>query len=117
MTIRWMLLTVICVVLLSIGQMLFKTAAGQWRIEGWGWSTWRSFFSLAMLSALVIYGATTILWVFILRQLPLSAAYPVYALSFLMVPFLAHITIGEPLTVRTIIGGAIIIAGIVVATG
>jgi drug/metabolite transporter (DMT)-like permease len=117
MTIRWMLLTVICVVLLSIGQMLFKTAAGQWRIEGWGWSTWRSLFSLAMLSALVIYGATTILWVFILRKVPLSAAYPVYALSFLIVPLLAHITIGEPLTMRTIVGGAIIIAGIVVAAG
>jgi drug/metabolite transporter (DMT)-like permease len=114
MTIRWLLLTVLCVALLSVGQMLFKAAAGQWRVDGWGWSTWQSLLSLPMLSALAIYGATTILWVFILRQLPLSVAYPLYALSFLFVPLLGHWVIGEPLTVRTLVGGAIIIAGIAV---
>jgi len=89
MTTRWLLLTVFCVVLLSVGLMLFKTAAGQLPVVGWVWLTWQGLLSLPMLSALVIYGATTILWVFILRQLPLSVAYPVYALSFLFVPLLA----------------------------
>jgi len=117
MTIRWMLLTVVCVALLSVGQMLFKTAAGQWQIDGWGWSTWRSLLSTSMVLALALYGATTILWVFVLRQLPLSVAYPIYALSFLFVPVLAHLTIGEPLTARTLLGGAIIIAGIVITAG
>ena len=117
MTIRWILLTVVCVALLSVGQMFFKTAAAQWHIDGWGWSTWRSLLSTPMVLALTVYGATTVLWVFILRQSPLSVAYPVYALSFLFVPVLAHLTIGEPLTTRAVLGGAIIIAGIVVASG
>jgi drug/metabolite transporter (DMT)-like permease len=117
MTIRWLLLTVVCVALLSLGQMLFKAAAGQWHIEGWGWSTWRGLLSAPMVVALTVYAATTILWVFILRQLPLSVAYPVYALSFLFVPLLAYLTFGEPLTARTLLGGAIIIIGIFVATG
>ena len=94
MTIRWLILTVVCVALLSIGQMLFKTAAAQWQVDGWGWSTWRSLLSAPMLLALAMYGMTSVLWVFILRQSPLSVVYPVYALSFLFVPVLAHFAIG-----------------------
>ena len=116
MTIRWVLLTVACMLLLSIGQLLFKTAAGQWQIEGWGWTTWRSFLSLPLIAALLLYAGTTVLWVFVLRQLPLSVAYPIYAVSFLIVPVLSFVVLGEPLTAKTIVGAAMIVAGIVVAT-
>ena len=111
---RWLSLTVLCVLLLALGQMLFKTAAGQWRIDGWSWSSLRSLVSPALLAGLLLYAATTVLWVFILRSVPLTLAYSVYALAFVFVPLLAYFVFDEPLTLNTLLGAALIVAGVIV---
>jgi drug/metabolite transporter (DMT)-like permease len=115
MTTRWLLLTLVCVVLLAAGQMLFKVAAAQWRIDGWSWATWRGFLSPAMLLALVLYALTTVLWVYILRTVPLTIAFPLYALVFLLVPVSAHLLLGESLSWNTLIGGVMIVLGVIIA--
>jgi drug/metabolite transporter (DMT)-like permease len=112
---RWLLLTLLCVVLIAAGQMLFKVAAAQWRIDGWSWATMRGFLSPAMVSALFLYGLTTILWVFILHAVPLSVAYPIYALVFVLVPVAAHFLFGEPWSWNTLVGGGIIMLGVIIA--
>ena len=112
---RSLLLTLACVVLIAVGQLLFKSAAGQWRIDGWSWATLRGFLSPVMLIALVIYAAATLLWVFVLRTVPLSSAYAVFSLAFLIVPVLAWIFLGETLSLNTLIGGAIIVVGVIIA--
>jgi drug/metabolite transporter (DMT)-like permease len=111
---RWLLLTLLCVVLIAAGQMLFKVAAAQWRIDGWSWATARGFLSPAMVLALVLYGLTTILWVFILRSVPLSAAFPVYALVFVLVPVAAHFLLDEPWSWNVLIGGIVIMLGVII---
>jgi len=68
-----------------------------------------------MLGALVIYGAATLLWVFVLRSVPLATAYSVFSLAFLIVPLLARVFLGEPISPNTIIGGAVIVAGVYIA--
>jgi drug/metabolite transporter (DMT)-like permease len=103
------------VLLLAIGQILFKSAAGQWRIDGWTWTTLRSFLSPTMLVGLCIYAVATVVWVYVLRSAPLSLAYPLFSLAFIVTPLLAHFALGEPLGIRTLIGGTLIIAGVVVA--
>ena len=115
MSTRWLLLTLLCVVLIAAGQMLFKVAAAQWRIDGWSWATARGFLSPAMVLALILYGLTTVLWVFILRTVPLSAAFPVYALVFVLVPVAAHVLLNEPWSWNTLIGGAVIMLGVIIA--
>jgi len=45
----------------------------------------------------------------------LSIAFPIYALTFLLVPLMAHFVWGEPLAVRTLLGGALIIAGVIIS--
>jgi drug/metabolite transporter (DMT)-like permease len=115
MTARTLLLTLMCVVLISVGQLLFKSAAGQWRIEGWSWTTLRGFLSPVMLAALVIYGGATVLWVFVLRTVPLGAAYSLFSLAFLIVPVLARVFLGEPISANTLVGGAVIVAGVIIA--
>ena len=115
MSTRWLLLTILCVVLIAAGQMLFKVAAAQWRIDGWSWNTARGFLSPAMVLALIVYGMTTVLWVFILRTVPLSAAFPVYALVFVLVPVAAHVLLNEPWSWNTLIGGAVIMLGVVIS--
>jgi drug/metabolite transporter (DMT)-like permease len=115
MTARSFLLTLACVALIAVGQLLFKSAAGQWRIEGWSWSTLRGFLSPVMLVALFIYAAATLLWVFVLRTVPLSTAYAVFSLAFLIVPLLARVFLGETLSANTLVGGAVIVAGVIIA--
>jgi multidrug transporter EmrE-like cation transporter len=51
--------------------------------------------------------------VYVLRAVPLSTAYAMFALAFVMVPSLAHVALYEPLSINAIVGGAIIVLGTV----
>ena len=104
-------ITILCVVGISLGQMLFKKAAlaissathwQQWAFNGW------------LIAALALYGITTLAWVWVLRHAPLHLAYPFMGLAFLIVPTLGWLFLGEPIHVSTLIGGALILAGIAV---
>ena len=115
MPIRALLLTLLCVALLAAGQMLFKVAAAQWRIDGWSWTSVRGLLSPALLIALTLYAVATVLWVFILRSVPLTVAFPLYAVVFVLVPLGAHFVLGEAFSWNTIIGGTIIVLGVAIA--
>ena len=113
MSFRLTVMTVFCVVLISVGQMLFKKAASgileasdayQWLFNGW------------LIGALVLYGLTTLFWVWILRHAPLHLAYPFMGLAFLFVPLLGAAYLDEPLSWKTLVGGSLILAGIAVAS-
>ena len=115
MPIRWLLLTPLCVALIAAGQMPFKSVAGQWHIDGWSWTTLRSFLAPTLMLAPAVCGATTVLWVLVLRAVPLTVAVPLYSLVFLPVPVLAHFVLGEPLSWNAMVGGAVIVLGVAVA--
>ncbi|MCC7325296.1 MAG: EamA family transporter [Burkholderiales bacterium] len=115
MPIHSILLTLFCVLLIAVGQLLFKAAAAQWKIDGWSWATIAGFLSPVMLVALAVYGFATLLWVYVLRTVPLSVAYALFSLAFLIVPLLAYFVLGERIGANTLIGGAIIVVGVVVA--
>lgn len=113
MTLKITLLTLLCVACISIGQLLFKQAANalppepqllDWLLNGW------------LIASLALYGLTTLGWVWILRHAPLHLAYPFMGLAFLIVPTLAWLLMGEPLHWRTLAGGALILAGVVLAS-
>lgn len=115
MPIRSILLTLLCVLLIAVGQLLFKSAAERWQVNGLSWSTAVGFLSPVMLLALFVYGFATLLWVYVLRTVPLAQAYVLFSLAFLIVPLLAHFFLGERLHVNTLIGGAIIVVGVIIA--
>ena len=58
----------------------------------------RGFLSPLMIAALALYAVATVLWVYVLRTVPLSAAYAVFAFAFIIVPVLAHFVLDEPLS-------------------
>ena len=106
-------ITILCVLGISLGQILFKKAAAsiadatqwqQWVFNGW------------LVTALALYGITTLVWIWVLRHAPLHIAYPFMALAFLIVPCLGWLFLGEPIHVQTLVGGALILAGITLAT-
>jgi drug/metabolite transporter (DMT)-like permease len=112
MTVPSFLQTIACVVGIAIGQILFKLAARDSAhasalgglLNGW------------LVAALILYGGATLLWVYVLRSVPLSIAYPLFALAFVIVPVLSATFLDEPLGVSSFIGGALIIAGVYIST-
>lgn len=113
MKIAFSLSTLACVLGISIGQLLFKKAA----------ASIPAIFSLPALlmngwlfAALVLYGITTLAWIWVLRHVPLHQAYPFMGLCFLIIPTLSWLFLGEPLHWRTLAGGALILAGITLAS-
>ena len=112
----WMTLalTLLTVTGLSIGQILFKLAANQLHLDG---PLWRLTVTNPYLWwALLVYGASTALWIAVLREVPLRLAYPFVGSAFVIVPLLAHFFLNEALHWQSIAGGIFIIFGIAVAT-
>ncbi len=112
MSVTLLLLTVLCVTGISIGQLLFKKAAMALPVNA-QWVDW--VFNGWLVVALALYGVTTVLWVWILRSVPLHLAYPFMGLAFVLVPTMGWLVLGEPLRWQTLFGGALILAGVTLA--
>jgi undecaprenyl phosphate-alpha-L-ara4N flippase subunit ArnE len=67
-----------------------------------------------LIGGLVIYLGATVLWIWLLRTIPLSVAYPFMALAFLFVPVMGAAFLGEPFSFKSAFGAALIITGICV---
>jgi drug/metabolite transporter (DMT)-like permease len=112
---RWIVATLACVAMLVVGQLLFKRAAAAWRVDGASWTTVVTFFSPPLVAALAVYGLATVLWVLVLKHVPLSVALPFNALVFIAAPVAAHYLYAEAISWNTFAGGALIVAGVLVA--
>ena len=101
---------------MSGGQILFKLAAVQ--LNG---STGERMLALAQnlyfLSALVLYAALSVFWVWILTFTPLSRAYPFVALAFALTPALGAWLFGEAVSLRLAIGMLLILGGLFFVAG
>ena len=106
------IITIICVVGISTGQLLFKKAALAIP-DAAGWQAWA--FNPWLVGALFLYAVTTVGWIWVLRHVPLHLAYPFMGLAFLIVPCLSLVFLGEPIRWPTLVGGALILAGITIA--
>lgn len=106
-------LTLACVAAIAGGQILFKLAArAATGAVGFPWGFLNTYFFFA----LVVYGAATLLWVWLLKSLPLNVAYPFVGLAFVIVPLLGAWLLNEPLDWRHLAGGALIAAGVALAS-
>ncbi len=66
------------------------------------------------LIALAAYALSVLVWLAVLRKLPLSVAMPFMALVYVAVPIAAWFAFRDPISLRTLGGTVLIIAGIVV---
>lgn len=99
---------------LSVGQVLFKLGAA--RVNESAHEGLLAWFNGPIVAAVLLYGVCTLMWIGALRVLPLRIAYPVAALSYVLVPLLGHFFLREALTLRTVIGSVIIVAGVFIAS-
>lgn len=107
------LLTLACVIGIAVGQILFKL--GALSLSGAGGTIWQRWFNSYLIIALCVYGIATLLWVWVLRTVPLHVAYPFMALAFLIVPTLSYAFLEEPFQFKTAIGGVLIVLGVFIS--
>lgn len=98
-------------VLISAGQVLFKLT-GEKLAAHPAAPIQAVMFSPVFLAALALYAGATLLWVYALKTVPLSYAYSFMALTFVIVPVLANLWFGDPLTARYVLGMGLVIAGL-----
>lgn len=106
-------LILISVLMVCSGQLLFKLVglrmhAGSSLLEPKVWM-------IAVLS-MIIYGSATVLWVAVLRHVPLVKAYPYMALSFVLVPLGSIYFYSERVQWTYAAGAALIMLGVVITT-
>jgi drug/metabolite transporter (DMT)-like permease len=104
-----------CVIVVAIGQLMFKTVGTRLGSRGFEALLTDHRTAMLFLLALAAYGASTLGWVLALRSVPLSTAYLFMSASFILVPLMAFFFLGEPVSARVMIGGALIVSGILVA--
>ncbi len=107
-------LALLTVVILAVGQILFKMAASQ--LSGTGAVWLAALRSWPLWAGLLLYGIATVLWLLLLRHVPLRLAYPFVGLAFVFVPLMAHWCLGETLHPYTLWGALLISVGVVVST-
>jgi undecaprenyl phosphate-alpha-L-ara4N flippase subunit ArnE len=106
------ILTLAVTVALSGGQILFKLGATRSSIYEFNFMQFINGYTIL---ALVLYGGATLLWMYVLRSAPLNSAYPLVALSFVFVPIVAHFVLGEAYSLKILMGGLVIVAGVYLA--
>ena len=100
------------VLMLGMGQFFFKSVglsiAGQPLL-----SALPSMAQQPLLyAALALYGAATLLWIWILSRIPLSQAYPWVALSIAVVPLAGALLFGERITIYFWLGLGLVVVGV-----
>ena len=107
-----LLLAAATAVMMAIGQTLFKLGAPHW--NGTSIPTLALSFlkNPYLVSAVFLYAGTILLWIYVLKHLPLSLAYPVTALSYVIVPVISVFVLKEHVGWTTIAGTVLILAGI-----
>ncbi len=105
---------ILCVVMIATGQFLFKVV-GLRSTEGLSIQGLLNdhIAQGVLLLALTIYMLATLLWIHVLRVVPLSDAYPFMALAFVIVPLGSWIFFGEQIRWTDGAGTTLIVLGIV----
>ena len=84
-------------VLLSSGQFLFKRPADSAVADSAPHFLGSLLVTPYFWSMLAIYGAATVSWTFVLSRVPPSSAMPFVALTFVVVPIIGVVILGEKL--------------------
>ena len=99
----------LCVSLVSLGQVLIRLSAAR-IVANPNWLG--ALIAGPTLLAVCIYAGAMALWFFILTRVPLTLAFPVFGLCFILVPLLAHFLAGDPVSASTWVAGLFIMIGV-----
>lgn len=98
--------------MIALGQVLFKMTSE--KLVATNAPFYTTLYNPIFVLALAIYGLATLLWIYVLKTAPLSYAYSFMALTFVLVPLLASIWLGETITLKYALGVALIMIGLII---
>lgn len=104
-------LLVITPFLIAAGQVMFKMT-GMKLAAFPAQPVQSALLSPIFIGALALYGGATLLWVYVLKSVPLSYAYSFMALTFVIVPLMARFWLGEEISPRYYLGMVLVLAGL-----
>jgi drug/metabolite transporter (DMT)-like permease len=100
---------------ISSGQVLLKIAALRMVVPPGAPALGPHLLNAWLVAGLATLGVSTLLWIWVLRTVPLNQAYPWMALCFVLVPAATYLFLGETMSWRQIAGTALIVAGVAIA--
>jgi undecaprenyl phosphate-alpha-L-ara4N flippase subunit ArnE len=65
-----------------------------------------------LVAALSLYAVALLMWLHVLSKIPLSTAYPVLAVTYVLVPLLSIVFFGEHVNRGQMIGISLVLAGV-----
>lgn len=99
----------ISILIAILAQLLFKSFSLS-KIEGGG--IFLYILNYKLLLGFFLYFISSILYIFSLRKIDLSIAYPAISISYIFIIFLSHFIFGESLGFYKILGSVLIILGV-----
>lgn len=107
-----LLLVITNTLILVAGQFLWKIGMERQDISFSVISILKVLFSPFVFLGLAMYGFATVLWLYILSKVPLSIAYPMQSIAYILAVVGAHFVFNETITIHKIIGCLLIMAGV-----
>ncbi len=98
-------LSVIQSAMLSLGQLTLKLALGELLTNWW------------FLASGILFGGASLLWMYILKHYPLSMAYPLASISYVIALVFAAVFLHETVAWNRWLGVALIMTGCFFAAG
>jgi drug/metabolite transporter (DMT)-like permease len=110
----WLVL-VFEVVFVTASEVLLKVGASETRrVEGWEWTGLMSLASIWIWLAIVLVILSFLCWIYVLRHIPLSIAFPLSNVVHVLVPLSCWIFLGEHISATRWCGIAVVVFGLAV---
>ena len=105
-------LSIIQSVMLSLGQLTLKLALAEMPAFGWTARFWGDLLTnWWFLACGLLFGGASVLWMYILKHFPLSMAYPMASMSYVIALVFAVVFLHESIAWNRWLGVALIMIG------
>jgi drug/metabolite transporter (DMT)-like permease len=111
MDLRLFLLAALSAFIGSLGQLEFKRGAGTFEFDVYSFIT-----NIHLMSGIILYIFSTIIYIYVLREGRLSIIYPIIATSYIWTTIFARVFLNEPINIVTWAGIALILLGVTLIT-
>jgi len=105
-------LALFCVLLSSAAQIAMKRGMGAPAAADVGSTYAQALTSPLVWLGLMLYGASAVLWLWVLSRLDVSVAYPLVSLGFVVTLALGVLWLGEPFSWVRVAGCTLIVVGV-----
>lgn len=107
------ILALISIMLGSIGQFVLKLAANEVKIQGSLLQLAWSLVNFKIIAAVFCFASSMLIWIFVLKKMELSIAYPMVSLGYIFVMLLSFYFLQEQIYPAKILGTGLIAAGVI----